>query len=965
MLRTLGGLALEGELQQTKPLLLLCYVALEGASSREHLATLFWPGAARPLSNLSVALHTLGSRGRSVISATRTQVTTSVRTDLHAFFDHLDADEEGFAAALYRGPFLLGVDGAGVGSELEEWILATREFVARRYQDALLRWALDRSASDPAGAGSLAHAALKVKGAPAADHTVLTTVYRVLAGADHPSAPLVRDELRDLGVAVVDVPPTAPRPDRQAPGAPGSVRPRPPSSATALGVPRSGLAIVGRDPERIAVAGLLGDPENRLVTLLGPGGIGKTRLAMQVTLDLAAAGTVTGGQLFLSLANAQSPSDVALSLALLLGAEPRTTSAPAEALAALVPRGPTLLVMDDVEQVSGLRSLVDDLLAACPDLTVLATSREVIGSEHEVPFLLSGLPVPGVPVPGQTVPGHDPLQVRAESFDSVRLFVQRATRADPTFSLDDGALPHVVSICRTVQGSPLGIELAAAWIRTLPAEEIARELGADIDFLRRPDAGGAPRHDSARASFERSWRRLGPREASALAALSQFHGGFLLTHARAVAACSIAVIASLVDKSLLQLVDGRRYEMHPLVLRFAREKLASRPKLAEAVASTHAASTLAVLGALGDGVRALDRGALSRVDDEFANVRHAWQHAVAAADTDGIRNAALVLARYCDARARLVEGREMLLAAASVAWVGTRDGLMAAGRSQVGLAWLEVRLDDVAAAERHCDTGLRLLIDAGDEDAIPWAKRVSASVRYKHGDYRAALALFTEVVDGAVDPVTRADGLGRLGLVEQALGRYEDARAHYLAALGLHRSHADMGGVITQLLNLGALELNSASPDRASVRFEEALRLAQAHGYEQVVPILLHNLANVACKSRAYVEARTMAHDALERVRRSGERGLQSGMLATLAWIELEAGDAVTAEEHAHQAILVARDCTDEPAEQTARLRLGQVWLALGRREEAHGLLSDVEAHGKTLTWTRRLAERLRTGVAN
>lgn len=951
MLRTLGGLALDGEVRQPKPLLLLCYLALEGASSREHLSALFWPTAARPLSNLSVALSTLTKEPRTGISASAKQVGTTLTTDLQAFLNHLDADEISAAELLYHGPFLLGTDGTGLGNELEEWVLATREFAARRYQNSLLGWAA-RRADEPQEAAALAHFAFTVAGAPALEPETLTTLHALLSAGRHPGAVTVERELAELGLYSYEA---------RSEGA-GSARVQPSTRAStrkrAVRIPRSNRpqvhqAIVGRDAERIAAASLITQSDCRLLTFHGVGGTGKTRLAIQVAADLEATGAFSAGQVYLPLENARSGFEVATYLALQLGKEPVRTGSLAAMFAALLPSGPTLLVMDNVEQIAGLSSLIPDLLEACPELKILATSRELIGCQVEMHLPLGGL----------AYPDSDQVPESPESFDSLMLYDACARRADPDFVLDSTTLPHVVSICRTVQGSPLGIELAAAWSRAVASEEIARGLTADIDFLRRPGTGGTPVHDSARSSFERSWRRLAPKEAAALAALSVFHGGFQLTSGLAVARCSVAIVASLVDKSLLRLVNGVRYDMHPLVLRFAREKLGNRPRQFDRASDLHSSTMLQLLAELDYGVRSLDRHVLGRVDDEFANVREAWMRAVSTSEPVSVSRAALVLARYCDARARLKEGRALLAGAAAVEWIDNRSGRAARGRANVGLAWLEMRLDLLESAEEHCELGLSCLSLAQDEDALTWARQVLASIRYKQGDYQTSLSLFKQVLGTAGDSLARADGLGRLGLVEQALGAYQEARRHYLESLAIHRSQSFTSGVITLLLNLGALELNSSSPATAGELFEEALDLARTHGYEQIVPILLHNLANVACKSGSYARARALAREALERVTVTGERGLQSGMLATLSWIELEAKNLRKAEEYAYEALVIAGACDDEPAEQTARLRLGQVMLAAGRSQDGELLLASVENNDKALTWARRLAGRLRTEV--
>src|SRR5690606_6931713 len=286
-------------------------------------------------------------------------------------------------------------------------------------------------------------------------------------------------------------------------------------------------------------------------------------------------------------------------------------------------------------------------------------------------------------------------------------------------------------------------------------------------------------------------------------------------------------------------------------------------------------------------------------------------------------------------------------------------------RRSSDLAWLEVRLGRYHDAVVTCETGDSWLERADDAAGMRFATHTLASAHYKAGNYADAGRLFTDLAEraGGHDDLLRAEALGRLGLVAQATGDYDEARERYEDALRANRALENVGGVVTQLLNLGALDLNSSAPERAAARFEEGLALARAHGYEQIVPVLLHNLANVRCKEGRHALARALAEEALERVIASGERGLESGMLATLGWIALEAGEVDVAEERARAALRVALEIRDEPAEQTARVRLGQVLAARGCHPEASRLLEAAIAHPATLTWARRLAERLRETV--
>ncbi|HEX7041422.1 MAG TPA: tetratricopeptide repeat protein [Trueperaceae bacterium] len=1017
MLHTLGGLRHLGEVRQPKLLLLLSYLALEGSTPRRSLAQLFWPASPRPLSNLSVALSTIRGSLPDAVEARPDNVRAHLRTDVHALLDALEADDEARAAELYRGPFLLGAETSSMGAELEEWVLARRESIAERYRHALLRWAEasrdlqargveagpggpavaghrgptgpsadDRASSpvptDPAAAAArLADAAYRVAGAPPADADTLRWLFRLLAPAGHPTATEVLEEAAELGIELGQAPehagPSAPEGDAgrvdegPRPGAAvtqpgrGDAEPHPGAAVTQPAPvqeeprpapPPSARGLIGREPERLEVHRLLAGGEARLVTLHGPGGIGKTSLAIQVANDLLDADDppFPGGVAFVELEGVHDASALPFAIARALGRTSLHGQRGIEALRAVLPAERTLLVLDNLEQVEGAPNALERLLSSAPALSVLATSRELLCLREEVAFPLDGLRVP-----------ESADTEGAAAYDAVRLFRQVARRADATFELEPPLLPDVVRVCRAVGGSPLGIELAAAWVRAVPVDVLANEVEADASLLRRASASGPDRHASARASFDRSWDRLDAPHRRALASLSAFSGGFTLADAREVTRVSLAQVARLVDAALLRLGNGGRYEQHPLVARFARERLARSPARERDVLDRHAERFLSRLASRTHALRALSVGVLDGIDAEFDDLRSAWLHAVATRRADLVAGAAFPLMRYADLRARLHEGKALFAAAATAAWPAGRDGDRARGRALASLAWTRARLGDHGAAVEAAARASSLLDTLDDADGVRVARHALAISHYLAGDYGSARSAYEDLLARlADDPVYRGEVLGRLGLVAQAVGEYDHARERYLEALADYRAVGNVSGVVTQLVNLGALEMNTDAQQAAAERFEEALGLAREHGYHQVIPVLLHNLANLACKARRFAEAREMAQEALRRVVASGERGLESGMLATLGWIELEAGDLAAAEAHARRAVSVAADVGDEPAQQTARVRLGQVLLARGREGEAAALLDAAAEHPATLTWARRLARRLRQEVA-
>jgi predicted ATPase len=949
MLRTFGELTLDGQAAPRKPALALCYLAIEGSQPRRRIAELLWPATTRPLSNLSVALSALRRLAPDAVQSDDARVAARIRSDAAELLAALERRDVGSALELYRGPFLHGVDTRSCSTELDEWIASTRELLAGRLRSALLGRA---AASSDGGrhdrAARLADRAHRLAGAAPPGPGELATMHHVFLVAGHPAAQEVAREAGELGLELGRPrAATAPAAPRAAPDLPPLPRPRAP--------------LVGRDVPLAELAALAADPAIRLLALSGPGGIGKSRLALQLAHEQLLEDRFEGGVGFVELEALPDGADLGAAVGRALGLGADADDAGPRLRTRLASRG-TLLVLDGAEHLADVGRWTSELIEACPRLSVMVTSRQRILSPHAWHYRLDGLPLPEPGTPAELAARSDP----------VRLFVQCARRADARFRLEPEDVPHVLSLCSAVGGSPLGIELAAAWVRAVPLRELAEEARRDLASVVGAGDRGATDRPGARASFERSWRRLDEAQRDALARLSVFTGGFGLQRARQVAGASLSTLAALADASLLRVGDDGRYDRHPLVHRFARERLAERPEEERRIAIRHAEAFLGDLVDADPDARQAPTAPLLELETDFENLRAAWRTAVEHGRMELVAAAALPLARLCDARARFRDGARLFAAVDDAAPRPNGDEATlrtARARARLARAWMLLRTGLYREGRAQAEAGLALLDDEADHrETRAWALHTLATAAYKAGRYAEAEELFGKLHRAALDgddPALRGEAVGRLALVAQAVGRDDLARRRYLEALDLSRADGDTASTVTQLLNLGALELNTGRHDSARRRFEEGRRIATAIGYQQVLPILLHNLANVTCKVGAYDEAIALAREARDRVTASGERGLESGMLATLGWIELEAGDRVAAHRDVREALRVARAIDDEPAVLTALVRLAQVWLADGRFATARRVLDVAIGHPATLTWARRLAERLRDEAAD
>jgi predicted ATPase/class 3 adenylate cyclase len=366
---------------------------------------------------------------------------------------------------------------------------------------------------------------------------------------------------------------------------------------------------VGREDELEEAKRIIID--SRLLTILAPGGAGKTRLAIQAAADLAT--NYPDGTFFVDLAPVDSSADIAQTAAEAIGIALATEEDLETQLLAHLANERLLLIFDNFEHVADGANIVSEILTAAPEVKVIATSRVKLNVTGETVLSLSGL---------------DPHQ------DGVHLFLDAATRADAGFSLEPDDQDPLERILRLVEGMPLGILLAAAWVDTLAVDEIAGEIERSIDFLESETGDTPDRQRSMRAVFDYSWSLLGEDERRIFAALSVFRGGFTRQAAEEIAGASLRNLSNLVSKSLIVSDrDSGRYHVHELLRQYAVEELEQDRSLADETMAAHLAFYAARAAEAEAMIMASQQlEAIGIVEDDLDNIRAAWRQALAGRD---------------------------------------------------------------------------------------------------------------------------------------------------------------------------------------------------------------------------------------------------------------------------------------------------------------------------------------------
>jgi predicted ATPase len=382
-------------------------------------------------------------------------------------------------------------------------------------------------------------------------------------------------------------------------------------------LPAQTTPFVGREAVLAEIAERLQDPGCRLLTLIGPGGSGKTRLALEAAA--ARLEEYEHGAFFVPLAPLQSAESIVPTVTEALGIRFYDAGPPRRQLLDYLRQKRMLIIMDNFEHLlppagewdEGGAGLMTDILKTAPDVRILTTSRAGLNVQGEHLFPVAGMDLPPLPSP-EDGKGGQPQTVggREGEYSAVKLFLTSARRVQPGFELTPANQADVVRICRLVEGMPLGILLAAAWAPMLTPAEIVAQIRSGLDFLETDLRGVPERQRSMRATFDHSWRLLTQREREVFQALSVFRGGFTQEAAQEVTGASLRTLLGLVNKSFLERTPTGRYQVHELLRQYAQEKLDQEPTASQAVHDRHCASRAmggepekppAASGASGDG----------------------------------------------------------------------------------------------------------------------------------------------------------------------------------------------------------------------------------------------------------------------------------------------------------------------------------------------------------------------------
>lgn len=617
-------------------------------------------------------------------------------------------------------------------------------------------------------------------------------------------------------------------PQPSTPPAPAGERQPLPEKLPSSNLPKPLMPLVGRIAELATIQNLLHDPRCRLITLVGLGGIGKTRLAIEAATQRE---LFADGVYFIALAPIIDSQLLMPTIAAALGISLQGAEDPQKQLSAYLQARHLLLVLDNAEHLLNGVVWATDLLQQAQNIKILVTSRERLNLQNEWVFEVQGLPIPpDLGVFAAHADAHRENGAQFSQYTAIQLFVDRARRAYARFDPAEH-WPAILRICQLVEGLPLGIELAAVWVHVLSCQEIAQEIERNIAFLSSNLRDLPARHRSLRAAIGHSWLLLTPAEQQALQRLAIFRGAFTRAAAERVAGANLQLLAALMSKSLLQREPQGRYALHELVRQYAAEQLHTQglfdPVYRQYVLFYLALAEEAAPHLVGAGPDM--RVWQGRLEQEINHLRAAIEWSLSEqGDVALALRLAAALGRFWYLQGYWREGQRYLTT------ILARDLAEQAphvrGQAFVALGAIQNSLGDFAQAQALFTTGLAIFRPLQDHWWMAWSLFNLALVAMFQGETAQCVNLAAECLvlfRSVADRWGIALGLAMMGVARIGLHDYEVAKVELQESTELFRALGDPGGVAGNLNQLGSIALLQQDLALAEKYFRQSLSIAQ------------------------------------------------------------------------------------------------------------------------------------------
>jgi serine/threonine protein kinase/tetratricopeptide (TPR) repeat protein len=702
---------------------------------------------------------------------------------------------------------------------------------------------------------------------------------------------------------------------------------------------------VGREAELTELGKMVGEPATRLVTILGPGGIGKTRLALELAERQLA--TSSDGVYFVALAPLTEPDRIVSAIADAIGFSFYEASAPENQLLNYLREKRMLLLLDNFEHLMAGAQLLTRILRDAPHVRLLVTSRERLNLQGESAFVIDGMlyPIQLESVEALVTPDEAPTDAAIQNFPAIKLFIQAAKRQKPDLTLDGGDLRSAARICQLVQGFPLGIELAAAWVESLPLADIVEEIKGNLDFLETEMRDIPERQRSIRAVFNYTWQLLTEPEQDAFKRLSVFRGGFTRDAAQHIAGANLRTLTHLISKSLLRRVPDGRYSVHELLRQYAEGKLIEDAPAETAIRGAHSAYYLEFVATRSGRLKNRDQtSALNEIETELDNIRVAWNQAIICQDVAHLYPALEPLWNFHVYRDRLQEG-EVLFGQA----VESLQALPRSNQAKLTLGLVmglhailahRLGLEAVSRQQFHDANTLLEGLNARRELALVNAWNTLGTTDEVAARTRWARATFEELGDRWA----MASACLSLGLHINFYGSWPDAKRYLLESLELTRAIGDPLGQAGALSCLGWNCFQTGEYHEGHTYFEEGRRIYLHTNTPGGVASVLRGMGTIDWLRGRYDEAEKYLKDSLQLYRKFGSRWGIAPCLAGIGIVAWRRGRPEDALAPVRESVEIYRELGVPRSVSNALVNLGHPLVDLGRDQEALGVFREALA---------------------
>ena len=924
---------------------MLYYLAYQNEwVSRNNLAFLFWSDI--PEENARSNLRKVLTRARSLpypssLEAERTRLRWQVETDTANFKKAIAEQQLTKAVDCYSGELLSGFYVDGV-LEFENWLETERQTLYEEWRESILSLAhdYDIEKKHAQAADTLAHL---TKAEPLDEDVVQRQLKQLHLSNQKTRALSLFDTFEQKlkqefdGVpeqTTLELVKVIRESKNDAHVLANEALMLDQTAALGYKLPVQATTFIGRRSEIKRLSEQLSDPSCRLITLVAPGGLGKTRLALAVgekQQDM-----FKDSACFVSFVSTETPETMIFTLAASLNLNFNSQSNPKEQLLHYLSSKAMLLILDNLEHLLDGVELIAEILEQAPQVKILATSRERLNLRAEWLFDLVGLSVP------------ENNQVAIETYDAVKLLIQTAKKIQADFELSEGDRRASVQICQLVAGMPLAIELAVNWLRLMPLEEIALEIEKGIDLFEASTRDSPERHRSIRAVFDYSWNLLSEKEQQALINLLVFKGGFDRKAAAQISNVKLSELSLLVDKSFLNTTPNGRYYRHPLVLQYVEEKGLDEKEKTE-LSEKHAWHYLNLIQESNFDLRTLKRKeTLQRLEQDIENIRLAWQWMLKTLNLEAIKTFAFAFTDFFENR--LVECAELLTEALRLLDENDPRHHAALGYIYVSLVDIQFGGSAFGFLPEFGQKGITLLRPLNEIQGIIRGLYAIAFTEWSLGHCAISQRYAQEGLELAKQHDIKWDTSKLyqvLTFAERELSSFSKVSQLYQEGIEDAQNRKDMLGLCFLNHQYGAYLIHNNELKAGEDLLQEAMQLANDLDYRKMVSFINDDRALAALKAANYDLTETLSHETLK-IAADPQTFSPYGRVKAwtrLARVAIAKSDFEAAQQFLQSSLKLARNIQSTFGILASIAYFGEWYLVQGQFEKAAPCLYYVKGH--------------------